>query len=108
MHCGDPANLCARCLDEIFIAARETASARGYAWANDIGSTLADTVEWPTDSEVLLAVARFKVADLGRDPRLLDRLAQELLNAAGARWLAQRQSQSTECATPGTTTPATP
>lgn len=75
------------CLDAIFSAELGAARARGTAWADEISASVPD-IEWPADSDGLVTVARLKVTDLGRDPRLLERLAHELLDAAHTRWLA--------------------
>jgi hypothetical protein len=73
------------CLTDALAAATDLARSRGEAWAHDIGTALGYP-DWPTDSEVLIAVARVKVIDLGKDPRLIELLAGELLEAACTRW----------------------
>jgi hypothetical protein len=89
MHCGDPTRLCATCLEDAFASDLHALRARAAAWADDIAATVLG-MDWPADSDALTAIARLKVTDLGRDPRLLERLAQELLRAARERWLATK------------------
>jgi hypothetical protein len=93
MHCGDPAHLCTRCLDEAFASKLRVAKVRGEAWADEIAASVA-CIEWLAESDGLATVARLKVIDLGRDPRLLERLARALLDAARARSLAGKSLTS--------------
>ena len=88
MHCGDPTHLCARCLDEVFASELDIVRSRGKAWANELAGSV-PCIDWPTGSEGLAVVARLKVTDLGRDPRLVERLAHALLDAARAQWLSR-------------------
>ena len=88
MHCGDPTHLCAWCLDDLFTSELDAVRARGKAWADELAGSVPG-IDWPTGSEGLAIVARLKVTDLGRDPRLLERLARELLDAAHTRWLSR-------------------
>lgn len=89
MHCGNPAQLCATCLEEAFAKQRTAARTRGQVWADDIAATVSG-MDWPLHSEVLIAIARLKVVGLGWDPRLIDRLAHEALDAAFERWKSHR------------------
>lgn len=79
--------LCDLCRDGLYAQLRGVAACRGERWAvylakrNDLRGQ-----PWPEGSDKVLAIARVKVADLTRDPQLLELLAEELAAWAARRW----------------------
>jgi hypothetical protein len=82
--------LCPLCLDGRFAQLRGVAACRGEAWATNTAARVPCDRAWPRDSERATRIAREKVEDLARDPRLLELLAGELAVWAERRWNAQR------------------
>jgi hypothetical protein len=79
--------LCPLCLDGRFSQLKGVAACRGERWADDVAVRVTRRDQrWPTDSDKVLAIARMQVADLTRDPRLLEMLAGEALRWAARRW----------------------
>jgi len=77
--CDHEPPLCDRCVDDDLAALGRHAAARGYAWGQRVARSVgAHRQPWPTwdASPRLQKLAREKVADLARDARLLERLAQ--------------------------------
>lgn len=82
--------LCPLCLDGRFSQLRGVAACRGEAWATAVALQTRSSSQWPT-TEKMLGIARRKVEDLARDPRLLEMLTAEL-----ARWAARRWDAASE------------
>jgi hypothetical protein len=73
--------LCDQCVDDGFAQLRGVAACRGEYWAAHLPAS-----SRPWNAAKAIAIARLKVADLARDPRLLERLAAELVRWAQRRW----------------------
>lgn len=71
--------LCPAHLEDAVAQLRGVAQARGWELAANARS------EWPDGSDVLRRIARRAVADLGRDPDLIERLAEEAERGARKR-----------------------
>lgn len=69
---------------------RGVVACRGEVWADEIAAKAPQLrcEPWPSGSEKVVAIARTKVADLTRDPQLLEQLAAELARWAERRWRA--------------------
>ena len=78
--------LCPLCLDGRFAQLRGVAACRGENWATSIAARVRCDRPWPRGSERTVRIAREKVEDLARDPRLLSMLADELAAWAERRW----------------------
>jgi hypothetical protein len=86
--CGCPSDaLCTLCLDGRFAQLRGVAACRGEAWADDLAQTEYRNHPWPVGSEKMRTIARAKVADIARDPKLLEMLVDELVKWAEKRWV---------------------
>ena len=86
--CPDRAALCDRCIADVFAQLRGVAACRGEVWAMDLARRVPRTQPWPSGSDQVNAIARTKVADLARDPKLLERLAAELAKWAARWWMS--------------------
>ncbi len=83
--CGCPRDqLCDLCFQGSWENLRGVAATRGEVWAMAVARRTHTDRPWPSGSPKVAAIARTKVADLSRDPRLLEVLAAEL-----ARWAAR-------------------
>jgi hypothetical protein len=83
MFCGcDP--MCDVCVGEHIAWHKGVAQCRGENWARAVARVIPIERPWPI-SERSRAIARRKVADLASDARLVDLLADEVLEGA-ARW----------------------
>lgn len=88
MHACDRANLCGPCLTANIEAMHGPADLRGLRWAQSVALRATPeqrAVPWP-DTPKMLAIARAKVGDLGRDERLLGRLVEVCVAAARREW----------------------
>ena len=86
--CGCPSEaLCPLCLDGRWSQLRGVAACRGEAWATAVALEKQSREPWPT-TEKMLGIARRKVEDLARDPRLIEMLTAELARWAARRWAA--------------------
>jgi hypothetical protein len=83
----DPAELCDACLGRERFAKRGMADVIGQCWAERVcrGEHQARAA-WPEREGRTLAIARRKVAQLARDPRLVDELAAVCSRGAAAWW----------------------
>ena len=74
----------------MFDQLRGVASTRGEVWADTVAAKLPRSIgkPWPA-TDRMLAIARRKVADLARDPQLVESLAAELAAWAERRWSAR-------------------
>jgi hypothetical protein len=91
--CGCPSDrLCALCLDGRWAQLRGVAACRGEAWADELAGVRGAPRDWPVDSEKMRALARRRVKDLARDPRLLEMLTDELVRYAAKRWAQGRSA----------------
>jgi hypothetical protein len=77
--------LCDACADSWFAQLRGVAASR-YQWALDVAARVPRARPWPSDSPRSRVIARRRVADLARDPRLRERLAAEAERAAAECW----------------------
>ena len=82
-----PATLCARCYQRELASRRPQARAIGQMWAERIcRGELRGREAWPTEDPKTIAIARRKVAQLARDPRLLELFAVACSEGAAAWW----------------------
>lgn len=90
MLCKCPRDeLCEPCRTSLYANLRGVAARRGAAWADYVRRHVHGSRAWPPHEGRAAELARTKVADLARDPQLLELLAVEL-----ARWAAKRWGQS--------------
>ena len=82
--------LCEICLDARFMQLKGVAAVRGERWADETAQWMSRDREWPEYSPKMLVIARLKIAELGRDPKLLEKLAMECARWAAKRWNAAR------------------
>jgi hypothetical protein len=85
MCCCSSDALCEICLSGRFAQLRGVAACRAHQWVLDLSQRISG-VQRPTGSAKMLGIARLKIADLGRDERLLDMLARECAAAAEREW----------------------
>jgi hypothetical protein len=78
--------LCDRCVEDGFAHLRGVASCRGEVWAARVARETSTSQPWPAHAGRAADIARRKIADLTRDPRLAERLAAELARGAARRW----------------------
>ena len=71
---------------------RGVAASRGERWADHVALVVPRSQSWPDGSDKILTIARRKVEDLGRDEKLIDMLAAEVVRAAARRWNGQRHT----------------
>lgn len=80
--------LCDLCFQGAWENLRGVAATRGEVWADDVARRVRTRRPWPAYGGRTAAIARRKVADMTRDPRLLEDLAIELASWAARRWAA--------------------
>lgn len=86
--------LCPLCFDGSWQNLRGAAATRGEVWADQVAKVIDRSRPWPAHEGRAAAIARSKVEDLSRDPRLVEQLAAELARWAAKRWESRRaQSQ---------------
>ena len=89
--CGcEREQLCELCFLGAWDNLRGTAATRGEVWAMRVAERVSRSRPWPSGSDRVLEIARSKVVDLSRDPRLRERLALELARWAERWWVRQR------------------
>ena len=79
-------NLCQLCRQGLWDNLKGTAATRGEAWADHVARAVGRDRPWPAFEGRCADIAKRKVADLARDPMLLEMLAAELWIWAGYRW----------------------
>jgi len=83
--------LCELCFQGSWENLRGVAATRGEVWAMGLARRVRLDHPWPEGSPRVAAIARDKVADLARDPRLREALAGELARWASRWWRAARR-----------------
>jgi hypothetical protein len=88
--CGCPRDhLCALCFQGAWDNLRGCAATRGEVWADDVARRVRARERlrpWPPHTARAADLARGKVDDLTRDPRLVEVRAAELARWASRRW----------------------
>jgi hypothetical protein len=81
-------NLCRDCFSQAIMWFSGMACSRGIAWAESVARRDAQLLRrpWPVHDGRAAELARGKVADLSRDPRVIDRLAVDVTERAARRW----------------------
>jgi hypothetical protein len=83
--------LCELCFQGSWDNLRGVAATRGEVWAMEPARRVRLDQPWPDGSPRVAAIASEKVADLARDPRLRDALADELARWASRWWRGARR-----------------
>src|SRR5256885_9728511 len=82
-HDCDP--LCGDCVKQALSWHAGVAQCRGESWARSVADVIPVDRPWP-DTERMRAIARRKIADLARDARLVELLADEVIVGAARYW----------------------
>lgn len=92
MTCGCPRDaLCMMCVEDGFMQLRGVAATRAHVWAEKVARLAPSAQPWPAHEGRAADIARRKVADLTRDPRLAEMLAAELARYAAITWTRRRR-----------------
>lgn len=86
-------NLCPSCVNQALMWFSGMACSRGITWAESVARRDRSLLQrpWPAHEGRAAALARDKVADLSRDPKVIERLAMELSERAAKRWRELQQ-----------------
>lgn len=85
--------LCDLCYQGAWDNLRGVAATRGEVWADDVARRVRTLQAWPRFAGRTAAIARGKVEDMTRDPRLREDLAIELASWAARRWATLQENR---------------
>lgn len=91
LGCCDREPLCDRCLQDAQGHLQGVAACRGDHWARCVAQRVRFRTPWPSYDGRCAEIARRKVADIARDPRLREILARVVHHYAERRWTCELQ-----------------
>jgi hypothetical protein len=90
-RCGGRPPLCDACVAQDLEQLGGTARARGWAWAGRVIAQVGTSKPWPAFAGRCAELARGKVTDLSRDPRVLEELARACWDEARKRYFHEQR-----------------